>query len=123
MNKSELSEALYRKFHDRKGMSKEFASELVNSIFGVASRSGDGVVLDGGAPDGLLAVHLLGGSGNKVTLPGFGTFTIAYRRPRQGRHPSRKDGNGEPLVIDIPETHVVTFRSGKALKNAVANIG
>ena len=123
MNKSELSEALYQMFRGRKGMSKEFASELVNGIFGVANRGDDGSVLPSGGMDGLLAAHLLGGSKNKVTLPGFGTFAVAYRRPRKGRHPSRKDESGNPAVIHIPETHVVTFRSGKALKNAVAKIG
>ena len=123
MNKSELSEALYQEFRDRKGMSKEFASELVNSLFGVATRGEDGSVLPGGGMDGLLAAHLLGSPKNKVTLPGFGTFTVAYRRPRKGRHPRRKDESGNPAVIDIPETYVVTFRSGKALKNAVAKIG
>jgi nucleoid DNA-binding protein len=123
MNKSELSEALYRKFEGRKGMSKEFAGELVNSIFGVASRSEEGSILDRDGSDGFLASHLLGGASNKVTLPGFGTFSVAYRQARQGRHPSKKDASGKALVIDIPETYVITFRAGKALKTAAANIG
>ena len=52
-------------------------------------------------------------SGQKVTIPGFGTFGTRERAERQGRHPS----TGAPLIIKA--THVVTFKAGKQFKDAL----
>ena len=118
----------------KKAMSKTAASLIVDTIFGVAARyskeddkkSRKKAVVAGNKKndsedDGIIAGHLLGtkrrrgekGKGYmypKVTIPGFGTFSVAHRAARTGKHPNtRKD-------IKIPATHVVTFRAGKSLK-------
>jgi DNA-binding protein HU-beta len=51
--------------------------------------------------------------GQKVTLVGFGTFSVTKRKSRKGRNPRTGD------VITIPAAKVPKFTSGKALKNAV----
>ncbi len=49
----------------------------------------------------------------KVTLVGFGTFSKARRKARQGRNPQ----TGE--AIKIKASNYVKFKAGKKLKNAV----
>jgi DNA-binding protein HU-beta len=51
--------------------------------------------------------------GDKVSLVGFGTFSVSHRDSRQGRNPA----TGE--TITIPATNVPKFKAGKALKDAV----
>jgi DNA-binding protein HU-beta len=51
--------------------------------------------------------------GDKLTLPGFGTFSLAKRRARIGRNPK----TGEELKI--PARKVARFKAGKLLRNAV----
>jgi len=51
--------------------------------------------------------------GQKVTLVGFGTFSVIKRKARKGRNPR----TGE--VITIPAAKTPKFTSGKALKDAV----
>ena len=48
-----------------------------------------------------------------VTLIGFGTFKVARRKARKGRHPQTG------AVISIDAKRVPKFVSGKALKDAV----
>jgi len=50
----------------------------------------------------------------KITLPGFGTFSKVYRKERQGVNPA----TGEKITIEA--RHVVKFRPGKALKDAIS---
>ena len=127
MNKSELADKLFEHFKsNRRSMSKAFAAEVVDAIFGVAPRytaadersgrasNSAGSKVSNGDADGILANHLLQGSDSKVTIPGFGTLSVAHRKARKGRHP----GNG--AEITIPDTHVITFRAGKSLKTAAA---
>ena len=52
-------------------------------------------------------------SGEKVTLPGFGTFSTRSRAARQGRNPA----TGES--IDIAASKTPSFKAGKALRDAV----
>jgi len=62
---------------------------------------------------------LLGGikeslkKGKRVTLVGFGSFSVAKRAARNGRNPQ----TGKP--IKIPATKVPKFKAGKELKDAV----
>jgi DNA-binding protein HU-beta len=49
----------------------------------------------------------------KLTLTGFGTFSVEKRQARTGRNP--RTG----AVIKIPATKVVKFRPGKILKDSV----
>lgn len=51
--------------------------------------------------------------GNKVTLVGFGTFSVVKRKARTGRNPR----TGEE--IKIPAVKIPKFSSGKALKQAI----
>ncbi|MCL5236749.1 MAG: HU family DNA-binding protein [Nitrospirae bacterium] len=51
--------------------------------------------------------------GKKLTLVGFGTFSVSKRKARKGRNPR----TGE--VIKIAATKVPKFSAGKALKDAV----
>ncbi|MDY7033763.1 MAG: HU family DNA-binding protein [Thermodesulfobacteriota bacterium] len=51
--------------------------------------------------------------GEKITLTGFGTFSVVARKARKGRNP--QTGND----ITIPATKVVKFKTGKNLKEAV----
>ncbi|MDY6855380.1 MAG: HU family DNA-binding protein [Thermodesulfobacteriota bacterium] len=51
--------------------------------------------------------------GGKITLTGFGTFSVVERKERKGRNPQTgKD-------ISIPATKVAKFKAGKNLKGAV----
>ena len=51
--------------------------------------------------------------GQKVTLVGFGTFSVVKRKSRKGRNPR----TGE--TITIPAAKIPKFTSGKSLKDAV----
>ena len=51
--------------------------------------------------------------GDKLTLTGFGTFSVAKRRARTGRNPQ----TGKE--IKIPATRVAKFKPGNVLKTAV----
>lgn len=52
-------------------------------------------------------------AGDKVTLPGFGTFMVAQRAARKGRNPR----TGQE--IQIPSAKVPKFKVGKNLREAV----
>lgn len=51
--------------------------------------------------------------GQKVTLVGFGTFSVSKRKARKGRNP--RTG----AEIKIPATKVPKFTAGQTLKDAV----
>jgi DNA-binding protein HU-beta len=51
--------------------------------------------------------------GDKITLPGFGTFLVSNRSARKGRNPR----TGEE--IDIPAVRIPKFKVGKGLKDTV----
>jgi DNA-binding protein HU-beta len=51
--------------------------------------------------------------GDSISFTGFGTFTVAKRKARRGRHPR----TGNPM--NIPASRVPRFRAGKFLKRAV----
>ncbi|HIJ77091.1 MAG TPA: HU family DNA-binding protein [Deltaproteobacteria bacterium] len=52
-------------------------------------------------------------AGDKITLVGFGTFSVATRAKREGRNPR----TGEK--IKIPASKVVKFKAGKTLSGKV----
>jgi DNA-binding protein HU-beta len=52
-------------------------------------------------------------TGDKITLVGFGTFSIGERAEREGRNPR----TGEK--IKIPASKVVKFKAGKTLSEKV----
>ena len=51
--------------------------------------------------------------GDKFTLTGFGTFSVAKRKARMGRNPQ----TGKE--IKIPATKVAKFKPGNVLKSAI----
>jgi DNA-binding protein HU-beta len=51
--------------------------------------------------------------GGRITLPGFGTFSVGKRKARTGRNPA----TGE--TIGIPAKKTPKFKPGKALKERV----
>lgn len=76
------------------GMSKKQAAEAVDALIA--------------AIKGALA------KGEKVSLVGFGSFSVRKRKARTGRNPQ----TGKPLKI--PAKKVPMFSSGKGLKDAVS---
>lgn len=59
----------------------------------------------------LMTEHLA--AGEKVTVPGFGTFQVSERPARQGRNPA----TGETIQIAASKT--VRFKPSKNLKDAL----
>lgn len=90
MNKSEL----ISKVAEKTGLTKKLAGDSVEAV--------------------LSSIEEALASGEKVTLVGFGTFEVRDRAARKGVNPA----TGE--TIDIAATRVPAFKSGKALKEAVA---
>jgi len=93
MNKKELSVALAK----RSGLSQAKALDVVNALFN--------------AEDGIIAGELY--SGNKVTIPGFGTFLKKVRKGRTGTHP------GTGAKIQIPATPYAHFKAGRNLRENI----
>ena len=90
MNKAELVAAVAEKT----GLSKKDSEKAVNAAFDTITET-------------LVA-------GDKVQLVGFGAFEVKERGERTGRNPQTKE------TITIPASRVVSFKVGKALKDAVA---
>jgi DNA-binding protein HU-beta len=66
------------------------------------------------AVDGFVsAVSAALSASDKITLVGFGTFSVGERSQREGRNPR----TGEK--IEIPESKVVKFKAGKTLCDKV----
>ncbi|MEN0005485.1 MAG: HU family DNA-binding protein [Bacteroidota bacterium] len=89
MNKGDL----ISKIADSANLTKAQATEALNTVLdavGTALKEGD-----------------------KVTLVGFGTFSISQREARTGRNPR----TGES--ISIPAKNVVKFKPGKELTESV----
>lgn len=89
MNKTELVAAVAAKAE----LSKKDAEAAVNAVF-------DSV------KDALA-------EGDKVSLIGFGTFSVKTRAARTGLNPRTKE------TIEIPVSKVPAFKAGSALKDAV----
>ena len=89
MNKTELVAAVAAKAE----LSKKDAEAAVNAVF-------DSV------KDALA-------EGDKVSLIGFGTFSVKTRAARTGLNPRTKE------TIEIPESKVPAFKAGSAHKDAV----
>ena len=92
MNKTELVAAVAAKAE----LSKKDAEAAVNAVF-------DSV------KDALA-------EGDKVSLIGFGTFSVKTRAARTGLNPRTKE------TIEIPESKVPAFKAGSALKDAVKSV-
>ena len=141
LNKKELSEALYWTINggekEDARITKALSQEIITALFDESGIIAD-FLFKKPAPKTKRAKH----SGNKVTIPGFGTFSTRYRDSRKGIHPAynKNDGkwnvpNADKLsdkeqkkkekdlnkkypegVIQIDATYVVSFKAGKGLK-------
>jgi DNA-binding protein HU-beta len=89
MNKTDM----VTKLAEKNGMTKKDAQKALEGLIEIISDE----IKDGG----------------RVALTGFGTFSIAERKPRTGRNPQ----TGQP--IDIPAARVPKFKAGKQLKDVV----
>ena len=66
------------------------------------------------AVDGFVsAVSVALSGGDKITLVGFGTFSVGTRAQREGRNPR----TGEKITI--PESKTVKFKAGKILSEKI----
>lgn len=86
-------EELVAKAAQETGITKTQADKALKSILG--------------SIEGALA------KGDKVSLVGFGTFSVARRAAREGRNPATG------ASIKIPAANVPKFKAGKKLKDAV----
>ena len=89
MNKGDLIEKVAKEC----GLSKTASDQVLNSILNAIT----GAVT----------------TGDKVTLIGFGTFSVSARPAREGRNPQ----TGE--TIQIPAKKIVKFKAGSKLSDAV----
>ena len=88
-------------------------SDLIDAI---ANSTGSNKAEAGRALEAVLsAITSTLQAGEKVTIPGFGTFEVRHRNARMGRNPQ----TGES--IQIPASKRPKFTVGKALKDAVNN--
>ena len=95
MNKTEMAMKLAKKT----GVSQGKAAEIIDVMFSAHLRKG------------LIATAL--DAGEKVTIPGFGTFATKSRNARQGRNPATG------ATITIPAKKYVHFKPGKTLRERV----
>jgi DNA-binding protein HU-beta len=86
-------------------------ADLIDKIAAAASltKADAGKALD----STLDAIRLSLKKGNKVTLVGFGTFSVSKRKARKGRNPR----TGQE--IKIAATKVPKFTAGKTLKDSI----
>jgi len=89
MKKSDIAESIA----DEAGISKAAADRALKSVLGSVTKELK--------------------KGGRVSLVGFGTFSISKRAARKGRNPQ----TGE--TIKIKATKVPKFSAGKGLKDAV----
>ena len=95
MNKTEMAMKLAK----RVGVSQGKAAEIIEAIF--SAHPGKGLIST--ALD----------AGEKVTIPGFGTFATKHRGARQGRNPATG------ATITIQAKNYVHFKPGKTLRERV----
>lgn len=89
MNKKELAEALA----EMEQIKKPDAARIIDSLTEIITRTL--------------------GSGEKISIPSFGTFEILERREREARNPR----TGEKIRVAASKT--IKFKPGKALKERV----
>lgn len=86
----------------------ELTAQVAKSAEMTQDQAGKAIDAVVGAIQGALA------AGDQVTLVGFGSFSVAERAARTGRHPQ----TGAPL--QIAASRVPQFKAGLALKTAVS---
>lgn len=89
MNKSELIDAVAASA----GITKKDAGAAVEGVIGAVTKALK--------------------KGDKVSVPGFGTFSVSKRSAREGRNPSTG------ATIKIKAKKVAKFKAGKGLDDAI----
>ena len=89
-------------------MTKKELSQIVSDLTGVPENATVNVL-----NTALESITAALQRGDSVVLPGFGTFSVSHRSPRQGRDIK----TGKPM--EIPARNVPSFKPGKNLKDAV----
>jgi DNA-binding protein HU-beta len=79
---------------DSAGLTKKDSAKAVDAVF-----------------DGIMGTL---GDGEKVSLVGFGTFSVKHRKAREGVNPRQPNER-----IQYPAKNVPHFKAGKNLKEAV----
>lgn len=87
MNKAQLVEAIAKKTQTTKVQSEAFLDAALEIIQSAVAK------------------------GDEVKIVGFGSFSVANRKPKKGRNPK----TGE--VVDIPNSQVPRFKPGKDFKD------
>jgi DNA-binding protein HU-beta len=90
-------------------MNRKELVEAVAQQAGLAGAQADAAV--GAVVDCVIAAVA---KGEKVTVPGFGTFETRHRAARKGRNPQTGD------VIDIDASDAPAFKPATAFKQAVS---
>lgn len=99
MTKKEMAQALAQQCD----LSQQKALEILTALFDTA--------------EGGIIASELDKEGEKVTIPGFGTFATRRREARQGKNP----GSNEPITI--PARRYAYFTPGKTLKERIQKVG
>jgi len=89
MNKSQLIDAMAQDAGVSKAAAKKALESFLNNVEGTLKKGG------------------------KVTLIGFGTFSVQSRKAREGRNPATG------ATIKIPAKKVVKFKAGSELSKSV----
>ena len=90
MNKSDLVDRVAEATGEAKTKISQVVDETINAVQGALAK------------------------GEKVTIPGFGTFQPRARKARTGRTPRTGD------TVKIPATTIPVFKAGQALKDLVS---
>lgn len=99
MTKKEMAQALAQQCD----LSQQKALEILSALFDTAD--GKGII-----------ASELDKQGEKVTIPGFGTFSTRVRKARTGKNP------GSNEEIKIPARRYAYFTPGKTLKERVQDV-
>jgi len=89
MNKTELVKAIAEKANLKVSETEKLVNAFIDQVSGTLKKKG------------------------KVTLVGFGTFTVAHRKAKTGINPK----TGQKIMIKAKDVPV--FRAGKALKDRI----
>ena len=89
MNKSDLIERMGERFPQLAADSKDAVNLVLGEIVGSLKR------------------------GQRVEIRGFGSFSISYRQPRNGRNPKTGD------AVFVEAKHVPHFKAGRYLRQCV----
>ncbi len=95
MNKSELIDAMAASAGITKAAAKLALESFLSNVEGTLNKGG------------------------KVSLVGFGSWSVSARAAREGRNPQWKEGMPGNGKIQIAAKNVIKFKAGAELENAV----